>query len=77
MSHCEIDVELSPPFVYPANRPYVWILPCGTDKGAVYCKKLLKTLLMSIRLIGWLSYMTIIFHVAVDLYSNRLQKMSK
>ena len=28
-------------------------------------------------LIGWLSYMTIILHVAVDLYSNRLQKMSK
>ena len=53
VSHCEIDVELSPPFVYPANRPCVWILPCGTDKGAVYCKKLLKTLLMSVRCRTW------------------------
>ena len=53
VSHCEIDVELSPPFVYPANKPCVWILPCGTDKGAVYCKKLLKTLLISVRCRTW------------------------
>ena len=36
-------------FVYPANRPCVWISPYGTDKGAAYGKKLLKTVLISVR----------------------------
>ena len=49
VSHCYIDKELSPLFVYPANRPCVWISPYGTDKGAAYGKKLLKTVLISVR----------------------------
>ena len=49
VSHCYIDEEFSPLFVYPANRLCVWVSLYSTDKGAAYGKKLLKTVLISVR----------------------------